>query len=219
MQIRIFKKSLVDQIYDTLRTSIINLERKPGSKLSVAEIQAELNVSCTPIREAVNRLQQDGIITYENNIGAHVVNLDDHDIEEIMQLGNTLHCAAAKLSMTNNREHLLSDMKAQYKELLDAKTDEEEVLAIHRFIGTFYWNSGNRRLDKSMSSLRAQQLMVRNMAIKVTENRCEEIADFEKMITLVEKNDTDGLCQEIEHYSDKITSKAKSYLKNESKLN
>ena len=208
----IVKKSLVDQIYESLKESIVSLKRKPGSKLSVAEIQAETGVSCTPIREAVNRLQQDGIIIYKNNVGAHVISLTEHDIDEIMQLGNTLHCAAARLSVDLNREKLISDMQEQYNLLLNAKTDEEEVTAIHHFIGTFYWNSGNKRLDKSMSSLRAQQLMVRNMAMKATNRRCEEIEDFQLMIEFVKNNDKENLCKAIESYSDKITKKAKKYL-------
>ncbi len=208
----IVKKSLVDQIYESLKESIVSLKRKPGSKLSVAEIQAETGVSCTPIREAVNRLQQDGIIVYKNNVGAHVISLSEHDIDEIMQLGNTLHCAAARLSLDLNREKLLFDMNEQYNLLLKAETGEEEVTAIHHFIGTFYWNSGNRRLDKSMSSLRAQQLMVRNMAIKITAKRCEDIEDFQSMIKYVEDNDKENLCRAIESYSDKITKKAKKYL-------
>lgn len=211
----IIKKSLVDQIYETLKDSIVNLERRPGSKLSVAEIQAETGVSCTPIREAVNRLQQDGIIIYRNNIGAHIISFCEHDIDEIMQLGNTLHTAAARLAIDNNRDKLLSDMKEQYNNLLSAKTDRDEVYAIHHFIGTFYWNCGNQRLDKSMSSLRAQQLMVRNMAIRMTGKRCEELSDFQNMIKLVENNDKEGLCRAIESYSDKITAKAKKYLKEE----
>lgn len=212
----IIKKSLVDQVYDSLKTSIVKLERKPGSKLSVAELQAETGVSCTPIREALNRLQQDGIITYENNVGAHIVALKPHDIDEIMQLGNTLHCAAARLSMKLNRTHLLSDMHEQYDDLLKAKTDDDEILAIHHFIGTFYWNCGNERLDKSMTSLRAQQLMVRNMAIKMSKERREEIDDFVSMISLAENDDTEGLCNAIESYSTKITEKAKKYLEQSS---
>ena len=52
------KRSLVDQVYEMLRGDIITLRRPLGSKLNVNELQDELGVSCTPIREAVNRLQQ-----------------------------------------------------------------------------------------------------------------------------------------------------------------
>ncbi len=103
-------------------------------------------------------------------------------------------------------------MKNVYRELCAAHTNEEEIHAIHYFIGAFYWNCGNERLDKSMSALRAQQLMVRNMAVRAASSRCEEIDDFSSMLSLAENNDTDALCATIESYSAKITEKAKKYL-------
>lgn len=93
------KRSLVDQVYEMLRGDIITLRRPLGSKLNVNELQDELGVSCTPIREAVNRLQQEGLVVYENNVGAHILDLDQHDITEIEQLAMTLHCAAIRLAM------------------------------------------------------------------------------------------------------------------------
>ena len=69
--------------------------------MNVNELQDELGVSCTPIREAVNRLQQEGLVVYENNVGAHILDLDQHDITEIEQLAMTLHCAAIRLAMAH----------------------------------------------------------------------------------------------------------------------
>lgn len=216
---KIEKKSLVDQIYETLRKEIISLKRKPESKLNVAEIQEELDVSCTPVREAINRLQQEGIIIYHNNIGANVIKLNPHDIDEIMQLGNTLHCAAVKLSLNimQNKENLLKDLDTQYERLLKATTDDEEIEAIHLFFGAFYWHCGNARLDKSMTALKAQQLMVRNMAVKVAAKRAEEADYLKLMKELAETGDTKGICKAIEDYSSIITLKAKTYLKKEYK--
>ena len=55
------KESLVDQVYARLRGDIITLKLPLGSHVNVNELQDKLGVSCTPIREAVNRLQQEGL--------------------------------------------------------------------------------------------------------------------------------------------------------------
>ena len=55
--------SLVDQVHDQLRKDIVSLQLPLGSKVNVNELQETLGVSCTPIREAVNRLQQEGLVT------------------------------------------------------------------------------------------------------------------------------------------------------------
>ena len=93
------KVSLVDQVYNQLRRDIISLRRPLGSRLNVSELQNEFNVSCTPIREAINRLQQEGLVTYKNNAGASILSLSAHDVEEIQQLALTLHCEAMRLAM------------------------------------------------------------------------------------------------------------------------
>ena len=69
------KRSLVDQVYERLRADIVSLRLPLGSKVNVNELQDILGVSCTPIREAINRLQQEGLVTYENNVGARVLTL------------------------------------------------------------------------------------------------------------------------------------------------
>ncbi len=91
------KRSLVDQVYERLRGDIITLRLPLGSKVNVNELQDVLGVSCTPIREAINRLQQEGLVSYENNVGAHVLTLTPRDVEEIQQLATTLHCGNRRL--------------------------------------------------------------------------------------------------------------------------
>ena len=56
------KQSLVDQIYDQIRSEIINLQVPLGSRLNVSELQERYGGSSTPIREAINRLQKEGLV-------------------------------------------------------------------------------------------------------------------------------------------------------------
>ena len=80
------KQSLVDQIYDQIRLGIITLKMPLGSRLNVSELQEKYGVSSTPIREAINRLQKEGLVEYENNIGARVVSISEDDVKEIQEL-------------------------------------------------------------------------------------------------------------------------------------
>ena len=156
------KRSLVDQVYEMLRGDIITLRRPLGSKLNVNELQDELGVSCTPIREAVNRLQQEGLVVYENNVGAHILDLDQHDITEIEQLAMTLHCAAIRLAMAHgDRAAIVTGLEKYLEEYRRARNVQSEVMAVNRFVGTFYAHCGNRRLDANMISIQGQQLLLR----------------------------------------------------------
>ena len=146
------KRSLVDQVYEMLRGDIITLRRPLGSKLNVNELQDELGVSCTPIREAVNRLQQEGLVVYENNVGAHILDLDQHDITEIEQLAMTLHCAAIRLAMAHgDRAAIVTGLEKYLEEYRRARNVQSEVMAVNRFVGTFYAHCGNSGLPTAAS--------------------------------------------------------------------
>ena len=173
------KRSLVDQVYEMLRGDIITLRRPLGSKLNVNELQDELGVSCTPIREAVNRLQQEGLVVYENNVGAHILDLDQHDITEIEQLAMTLHCAAIRLAMAHgDRAAIVTGLEKYLEEYRRARNVQSEVMAVNRFVGTFYAHCGNRRLDANMISIQGQQLLLRYIYADCLTERGSHVEDF-----------------------------------------
>ena len=72
----LIRKTLSDQIYSQLRKDIIFKKIPLGTKLVNRQLQEEFGVSSSPIRDAINRLQQDGIIVEVNNTGATVISLD-----------------------------------------------------------------------------------------------------------------------------------------------
>lgn len=186
------KQSLVDQVYDKLRFDIISLQRPLGSKLNVNEMQEELGVSCTPIREAINRLQNEGLVVYENNVGARVLTLDEHDVEEIQQLALTLHCAAVRLAMERgDRAAIISQLEKYVEDYRKAKSVQAEVAAVNRFVGTFYHACGNRRLDHSMISIQGQQLLLRYIYAAYGEGHGDNAADFERIIQNVRAGNTE----------------------------
>lgn len=183
------KRSLVDQVYERLRTDIITLRLPLGSKVNVNELQDTLGVSCTPIREAVNRLQQEGLVTYENNVGAKVLTLEPKDVEEIQQLATTLHCAAAKLAMDRGDHKVMAEqLRRRLAEFKSAETPASLVSAVHHFIEVFYVYCGNRRLDRSMLSIQGQQLIVRNLYARLGMDKAADAADFERICKGVEEN-------------------------------
>lgn len=158
------KKSLVDQIYEQLRKEIIYMRRPLGSKLSVAELQAELGVSCTPIREAINRLQQEGLVLYKNNTGASILTLTAHDAVEIQQVALALHCEAIRLAMEHTEhDYLASELDKRLNDYMNAESPKDDVTAVNKFLAVFYHNCGNSRLDKSMLAIQGQQLLLRNI--------------------------------------------------------
>ena len=198
------KRSLVDQVYEALRGDIITLRRPLGSRLNVSELQEELGVSCTPIREALNRLQQEGLVVYENNVGARILELEAHDVIEIEQLAMTLHCAAIRLAMEHgDRAEMEAELARYLEDYRRAKSVQSEVTAVNRFVGTFYHHCGNRRLDKSMLSIQGQQLLLRYLYANCLPQRGSNAEDFESMLTATRAGDAEGICAALQANTDR----------------
>lgn len=205
--------SLVDQVYTQLRKDIVSLQLPLGSKVNVNELQETLGVSCTPIREAVNRLQQEGLVTYENKVGARVLQLNEHDVEEIHQLAMTLHCAAIRLAIKNgDREAIVRELRQRLAEYRRAKTVEAEVTAVNCFLGTYYHNCGNRRLDDHMISLQGQQLLLRYIFATCAEKRAADEEVFEQMLSYTEAGNAEAVCDILEDYTQRAEPIEKAYL-------
>lgn len=193
------KKSLVDQVYHRLRSDIVTLCLPSGSRVNVNELQSSLGVSCTPIREAINRLQQEGLIVYENNVGARVLTLDIRDVEEITQLATTLHCAAARLAMKHTHHPVLAQkLAAHMAEFQAAQSPQQQVNAVHQLVKVFYDHCGNRRLDQSMLAIQGQQLLLRHLYANHGMDPKANLADFQAMLSGVEQNQPEEICKALE---------------------
>ena len=206
---RIKKASLVDQIYSRLREDIIPM----GTRLNVNELQSELGVSCTPIREAVNRLQQEELVIYENNVGARVLTLDEHDVREIHELALTLQQAAVQLSMKNgNLDEMLDAVEEQLDRYKSARSPREGVKAVHNLIGVFYHHCGNRRLDRSMVAIQGQMLLLRHIYAECP-GWSGHAAELTALRDGVEDEDARAVCAALQSYMEQSTPAILKWLK------
>ncbi len=104
---------LADRVYHQLRDSIGSHQIRPGERLQEVSLAAQLGVSRTPVREALARLESEGMIAVEGR-GFVVPELTDADIDEIYQLRFLLEPAAARSAVAevNSAADLASMVQA-----------------------------------------------------------------------------------------------------------
>ena len=93
----IVRRNLGSDVYSVLWDRILSRSLHPGEKLSDLHLSDELGVSRTPVREALHRLVQDGVVSYHPNRGFYVASFSQTDIVEILISGppwRRLPCAA-----------------------------------------------------------------------------------------------------------------------------
>ncbi|AKN32220.1 hypothetical protein Ccar_15670 [Clostridium carboxidivorans P7] len=157
------KQSLVDQIYIQIRDDIIEQVIPWGKRLNVNELQDKFGISSTPIREALNRLQKEGLIEYKNNIGASVISIEKKDIIEIQEVALTLDCAAIRYAIENGRiDEISNELLHNIKNFQEANDEIKRSESIEEFIRVFYKYADNSRLIAMSKLIKGQQSMLRS---------------------------------------------------------
>ena len=82
------RRVLADEVTDDLRDAIVSHELEPGRKLTEDELAAQLGVSRGPVREALMRLEREGLVVIERHRGATIASWNRQDIEEIYSFQN-----------------------------------------------------------------------------------------------------------------------------------
>ncbi len=113
--------NLHERVYVYLRDKILNNELKPGSKIIYEDIIKELGVSRTPLRDAINRLKQDGLIDVKPRSGSYVNLPNVKDIEDLYDVRKALELKALTIAARTMS-------KAQIQLLIDEADRAEESI-------------------------------------------------------------------------------------------
>ena len=95
--------SRVDLAYGTIRERIVNGTYSPGYRLVLDELARELGVSPVPIREAIRRLEAEGYVDFQRNIGARVATFDEREFEQTLHVVALLEGYATALAAPHMR--------------------------------------------------------------------------------------------------------------------
>jgi DNA-binding GntR family transcriptional regulator len=107
----------VDEAYRYLKTRIMSAALPPGASLNEMEIAAALGTSRTPVREAIRKLEQEGLAMRYPNRGAIVTKLSMTDVLEIWQLREILEPAACRLAADRIDRAALDRLEVALREL------------------------------------------------------------------------------------------------------
>lgn len=109
--------------YDWIRERILNRDFNPGYRLVLSTLAAELGVSAVPVREAIRRLEAEGLVEYEPNVGARVAMVNESEYVDTMQTLGVLEGAATVLSLPHLTEGDLTAAQAVNDQMRAMLTD------------------------------------------------------------------------------------------------
>lgn len=168
-------KSLREQILDVLREAILTGDLKPGQTLIETDLASQLGVSRAPLREAIQTLNNEGLIETIPYHGSKVRTLSKTDLEELYSLRSVLEVFAIRRIISQNDPEQVEQLQSIYQIMLVAAEagDIKQVNKIDRVFHDTLIEMSNHSLLQSMwnsVALRVRQVMalinMRNSDIK-----------------------------------------------------
>ena len=152
---KIERPNLSDEVYNILSDRIISTKLQAGARLIEDELAQDLGISRTPIREALNRLAQDGLIELIPRKGAQVSQLKESDVEEIYDVRKVLEGLATEkaASLIEKKDIVqVEELIEKYESSPEKKLEYflKADIKLHNLIISC---CGNRRLIKILRSL------------------------------------------------------------------
>lgn len=155
--------TLRDQVFDEIQRAILEKQLKPGDHIREQELTESLQVSRTPVREALALLERDGLVTISRNRGCFVRRFDEVDIREIFEMRTALENFAASLIIDCIQAHdfdYLEQLVLRQIELV-AQPDRPEVsrldLDFHKYIVRL---AGNSRILRTWQIIAMQYTLL-----------------------------------------------------------
>lgn len=193
--------SLEEKVFLTLEEEILAGELKKGEALAEIALSKRLGVSRTPIRGALHRLKEDGLVEIAPNKGAVVLGIDKNDLIDIYKVRNRLEGLASASAAKSISKEALDKLResVELSEFYISRGDTEKVkeldTAFHLLI---YKASGNRQLESILTELHRKIKTYRKLSLSVSGRVEKSIAEHREILEAIEKGEAE--------LADKLTS-------------
>jgi DNA-binding GntR family transcriptional regulator len=167
-----------DKAYLLLKERITSAVYAPNSRIKALQIANELGISRTPVKEALGRLEQEGLVKREGNSGYLVQALSVRDILNLYKVREALEVEVAKEALVHVSTELTNSMAVILKRaqsLLQRKRYDEFLLANRDFHNALSAATRNAVLRESLSNLNARIWSIGTIIVKRYPPRADEI--------------------------------------------
>ena len=174
---------LRDVVFNTLRQAILKGELKPGERLMEIQLANKLGVSRTPVREAIRKLELEGLVLMIQRKGAEVAEITRQDMEDVLEVRTALEELAVKDACDHITDAQLSELKKASNEFKKALLEGKDLVtcadADMHFHDVILSATNNRRLIQ----------MLNNLSEQMYRYRMEYLKDERTHKTLIEEHD------------------------------
>jgi len=186
------RAALHEQVAHRLRQMLVENRIAPGAKLNERELSEVLNVSRTPLREAIKMLAAEGLVELLPNRGAIAVELNEADVLNTFEVMAGLEAQSGELAAQRILEPELNEIKAMHFEMLAAHT-RRDLPAYYRLNSAIH-RAINAAAKNPVLTATYNQVNARLQALRFRSNQNEEkwreaVSEHEQMVAALSARD------------------------------
>jgi len=152
-------KPLREVVFESIRGAIISGMLKPGERLMEVQFAEKMGVSRTPIREAIRKLELEGLVVMIPRKGAYVADLSIKDIADVLEVRAALEGLASGLAALRMTEDEIKELKLialQFKNAMEENDVDNIIKRDMEFHDKIFKAARNDKLLQMTNSLREQ---------------------------------------------------------------
>ena len=209
---------LRDVVFNTLRQASLRGEFKPGERLMEIQLANKLGVSRTPIREAIRKLELEGLVIMIPRKGAEVADITEKSLRDVLEVRKALEELAVQLACEKITQEELEELEKageNFKKVLNRSKDITEVAeADVRFHDVIYMATDNQKLIHLLNKLREQMYRYRVEYLKNPDVHEQLIQEHEEIVYHIKRREkaeaTAVTCQHIDNQVSAVTDKIRT---------
>lgn len=183
---------LRDVVFNTLRRAILRGELKPGERLMEIQLANKLGVSRTPIREAIRKLELEGLVLMIPRKGAEVAEITEKNLRDVLEVRCALEELAVQLACERIDKRGIKELHTaadRFRDVLGSDDITQIAQADEAFHDVIFTATDNERLIQLLNNLREQMYRYRIEYLKKKECYPQLLGEHEAIISAIERHD------------------------------
>ena len=179
---------LRDVVFNTLRQAILKGELEPGERLMEIQLAERLGVSRTPIREAIRKLELEGLVLMIPRKGAEVAKISARSLRDVLEVRRALEELAIELACQRMSEEDVGNLQKAQEDFKKAIAEGDAMKIAEtdeHYHDVIYGGTQNAKLIQMLNNLREQMYRYRLEYIKDEDKRKILVLEHEKILKTV----------------------------------
>jgi len=188
-------KPLRDIVFEALREGILSGELKPGERLMEVQLAEEMGVSRTPVREAIRKLELEGLVVMIPRKGAYVSGLTLKDVADVFEIRGSLEGLAAALASERITDDEIESLESVLKELSLAIKNQDFETMVKRdsqFHQILFSATRNERLAQMVNNLKEHIDRFRIQSFTNPIRMKNVLEEHQKIVDAIKDRDADS---------------------------